>query len=211
MFQTDPRPARPPLNARPIAGTIAAMKKPASITVLGILNLAFAGAGILSGCYGLISPVLIKQTNPAMAEVYTGTFLIVSVVLAVIGTGSKTLMGISGYGLIKGQAWGRKLGRVWAVFSIVFGLSLVVLNIAYILPVTIDAVEKDMQRQMHAQGQQAMNANMMQMVKAISYVSAIGGGLVMATAYQITFLIMMNRKPVNDYFARRDANPADGD
>jgi len=187
------------------------MKKPASITVLGILNLAFAGAGILNGCFGLISPVLVKQTNPAMAEVYTGTFLLVSAVVAVIGLGSKMLMGVSGYGLVKGQAWGRKLGRIWAVFSIVYGLAVLVVSITYFLPVTMEAMDKDLQQQAQQPGQPAMPPNMAEMIKAITYATTIGGGLVMATAYQITFLIMMNRKPVNDYFARRAANPTNGD
>ncbi|MFN3168534.1 MAG: hypothetical protein ACE37H_15850 [Phycisphaeraceae bacterium] len=186
------------------------MKKPASITVLGILNLVFAGLGILGGCYGLFSPIVLKHSNPALAEAYTGTFLLVTVLFILLGLGSKTLMALSGYGLIKGEAWGRKVGRVWAVVSIVLGLSMLVANVTYLMPITMDAMEKDLRQQSQGPGQPAMPSDMIEMVKTITYVSTIGGGLATATIYQVTFLVMMNRKPVNDYFARRDADPTHG-
>ena len=178
------------------------MAKPTSITVLGILNLVLAGLGIMFTCPSVVSPLILKNTNPAMADLYRDPmFLTVFLLSLLLGLASKCLLGASGYGLLKGRAWGRRLGRFWAVLSMLLGLTLVVIALAYTLPMTLDAMEKDLQNP--RPGQPPMPAGYVEFVKASSYASTIGGGLITALPYQITFLILINRKPVNDFFAGR--------
>lgn len=164
--------------------------------VLGILNLSFASLGILGGCYGLFSPVIMKATNPAMADLYTGVFLVVAVALIVLGLASKTLMLMSGLGLIKGKAWGRRLGLLWAWCSIPLGLIILAVNVAYVTPQVIEATKLDMQNQ-GAGPPPGFDT----MLETMVYASTIIGGLIAALPYQLTFIILMNRASVKDHFA----------
>lgn len=174
------------------------MKRPATITVFGILNIVFAGLGLLGGCYGLLSPLLLKQTNPEVAKLYTGLFLMVTVGFALLGLASKGLMCASGIGLVRGKAWGRSAGLLWAWCSIGLGLMLTAVNAAYITPQVADAMQLDMQNQTGGSGMPPQMAGGM---KGLMLVSALVGGLIAALPYQITFIVMMHRASVTAFFA----------
>ncbi|XAM01110.1 hypothetical protein OT109_06930 [Phycisphaeraceae bacterium D3-23] len=184
------------------------MQKPTSMMVLGIINICFAALGLLGGVYGVIAPFLPIPGMEMMEDLYSdSTYLLAVVGLGVVGLFSKLAMGVSGIGLVRGKAWGRTLGNVWAVFSIVFGIGLAMVNAFYVQPRTMDAMDQWMQSQPGMSGQSTPS---MQGMEGLMVVSALVMGVLFATVYQTIFLILNNRKAVRDYLAATAGGGADG-
>ncbi|MEM9414871.1 MAG: hypothetical protein AAGA29_05265 [Planctomycetota bacterium] len=185
------------------------MQKPTSMMVLGILNICFAAVGLLAGLWGLVAPFLPMPGSEMLEDLYAdSTYLMVVIGLGVVGLISKLVMALSGVGLVQGKAWGRSLGNLWAVFSILFGLSLAMVNAFYIQPKTMQAMDTWMQAQPGMNSQQAQQAQVMQTMEGIAVVMALVVGVLMATVYQVLFLILNNRKAVRDYLAAKAAGGA---
>lgn len=173
------------------------MQKPTSIIVFGILQLVLAGLGLLASLYNLASPYVTQQSSPALAEAYTGTVLVLTVAMVGIGLLSKSLMAGSGFGLLKDKPWALQVGNLWAIASIALGLIFLIINMVVIMPEIIPTLEKDLQHQMGTKPPPAL----VQATELGTYIAVVVGGLISFLPYQITYLIMMNRKPVKDYFA----------
>lgn len=179
--------------------------KPASMTVLGILNICFAGLGLLGGLCGLAMPFAPIPGKEMYEAVYEDTtFVAVTLTLVAVGMLSKTAMLASGIGLVKGKAWGRTVGMGWAGFSIVYGLIVLAVTVTYTNPAMYAAIDAWAPQQT---GQKAAMAQQEQAMRGV--MGALGIVQVLATAlvYQLIFLFMMNRQPVRDYLA---AGGADG-
>lgn len=174
--------------------------------VTGILNLAFASLGLLMGVWGLIQPFIPMPGAEAFTDLYKdGTFLLTVIGLGLIGLATKGLMWFSGLGLVKGKAFGRSLGNLWAPISMVYGLTSAAVQGAYILPKTFAAQQAWMQAQPNADPQQIQ---IMQTMSDIMIWGTVVMGVFMALVYQIIFLILNNRKAVKDYLAAEASGQA---
>lgn len=171
--------------------------------VTGILNLAFASLGLLMGVWGLIQPFIPMPGAEAFTDLYKdGTFLLTVIGLGLIGMATKGLMWFSGLGLVKGKAFGRSLGNLWAPISMVYGLTSAAVQGAYILPKTFAAQQAWMQAQPNASSQaMQQQIQVMQTMSDIMIWGTVVMGVLTALVYQIIFLILNNRKPVKDYLA----------
>lgn len=184
--------------------------------VTGILNLAFASLGLLMGVWGLIQPFIPMPGAEAFIDLYKdGTFLLTVIGLGLIGMATKGLMWFSGLGLVKGKAFGRSLGNLWAPISMVYGLTSAAVQGAYILPKTFAAQQAWMQAQPNASSQaMQQQIQVMQTMSDIMIWGTVVMGVLTALVYQIVFLILNNRKAVKDYLAAeasgqtRDSAPA---
>lgn len=175
------------------------MKKPTSMMVLGILNICFAGLGLLGALYALVSPFLPIPGTEIYADAYEdGTFMAVLIGVSLVGILSKLAMGVSGVGLVKGKAWGRSLGNLWAVFSMVYGLTAVAVAFFYTLPAMDAAVTAYTTQYPNKNAPMVQNHNMMH---DFMLVIVVVQGIAQALIYQAVFLVLNNRKAVKDYFA----------
>lgn len=112
-------------------------RPPASIKVLGILNLVFAGLGAFGTLFtwasyfghldlGHRNPVIeIAHESPAYMR-----FLEWSIVATFVGL---VVLLASGIGLLKLRMWGRKLAIVYAVFTVIAGIVAMVMTQHYLL------------------------------------------------------------------------------
>jgi len=177
------------------------MHKPTSMMVLGILNICFAALGLMGALYAVVSPFLPIPGTEIFEDAYQdGTFLAVLIGVTLVGVLSKLAMAASGFGLVKGRAWGRSLGNAWAVFSMVYGLAAVVLAVTYTMP-AMDAAVTAYSTQYPNKNAQAVQQYWM--MDDIMLVIVVVQGTVQALAYQILFLCLNNRKPVRDYLAQQ--------
>jgi hypothetical protein len=111
------------------------MKRPASVTVFGILNIVFAGLGLfgLLATIALFSmpansdnPVLkIMQDNPGYAS-----WLKISVILGLL---SCVALVASGIGLLFLKPWARVLAIAYGIYSIALGILGMVINFVYLV------------------------------------------------------------------------------
>lgn len=112
-------------------------RPPASIKVLGILNIVFAGLGVIGGLFtwamyfghldlGGRNPVVeIAHESPAYMR-----FLEWSMVISALAL---VLLLASGIGLLKMRMWGRKLAILYAVFNVVSSIVGIVMTQHYLL------------------------------------------------------------------------------
>ena len=158
-------------------------RRPASINVFGILNIVFAGLGIL-GLLGsavllfaapdLNNPVVkIMHENPGY-----GVWMKISFLL---GIPSCVALAAAGIGLLLLKAWARILSMVYAVYAIVLGLLGTVLNVIFLVLPMLH----------HAQEQSGPEA-------AAAVGGAIGGSLggCIGLVYPVLLLIFMTRPKV---------------
>src|SRR5438105_8749554 len=92
------------------------MRRPVSVTVLGVLNMLFGMLGMLailiSATALLIEPGSLGSAGSPKSTIRLGFGVLSCVVLLV-----------SGVGLLGMKAWARKLSIVYAVFSIVVSIA----------------------------------------------------------------------------------------
>lgn len=171
------------------------MQRPATVTVFGILNIAFA----LLGVFGIFASFAIlaasgTSNHPAVAIIRDNpgyaAWLKVSIPLGIL---SCLLLLAAGVGLLFLKEWARKLSIGYAIYAILFGIAGMVLNYVFL---TRPMLERASQQQ----GPEAAGA----MGGAIG--ASIGGcfGLL----YPILLLIFMMRPNVKAAFRPLDAPPS---
>ena len=171
------------------------MQRPTTVTVFGILNIAFAILGVFGifASFALLSAsamsnnpvVTIIRDNPAYAA-----WMKISIPLGIL---SCVLLLAAGIGLLLLKEWGRKLSIAYAIYAIVFGIAGTVLNFVFL---TRPMLERASQQQ----GPEAAGA----MGGAIG--GSVGGcfGLI----YPILLLIFMMRPNVKAAFRPFDPPPS---
>jgi len=108
------------------------MQRPTSVTVFGILNLAFGALGLCGVVFTLASfaiPQNPRMVNPVLDLMHKNAgyrmFLQVTTGLGLIATLALIL---SGAGLLKLQPWARTVSIVYGVYSIGMGVAGVAVN-----------------------------------------------------------------------------------
>jgi hypothetical protein len=171
------------------------MQRPVSVTVFGILNIAFAAFGVF-GIFTTLAlfsmegaaanPVLkIMRENPA----YAG-WLKITIPLGVLACAALLACGI---GLLMMKRWARKLAIGYGIYAIVFGLIGVIVNFVFLFrPLMQEAAQR--------QGPEAAGA----------IGGAIGGtaGGCFGMIYPILLLIFMTRPKVLAAFSSSNTPPA---
>ncbi|MEM9019900.1 MAG: hypothetical protein AAGC44_04995 [Planctomycetota bacterium] len=177
------------------------MEMPKNVRILGVLNIVLASVGIFFSLVGVAGIFLMKELSPDMGKVYTGAVLAASVALPMVGLITKAMMLFSGIGLVRGQAFGRSLGIIWAWSSMFYGVIAAAINSFFVSPA---AMEASMNNSSSASGGAAAPPpGLMQMIQTSSMVMGMVMGLAMALGYQITFLVLMNRDEVKLFFTAR--------
>lgn len=171
----------------------ASMQRPASILVLGVLNLLFA----LLGLFGTLGSVMIllgmNEANPVYGIMQSSDayriFMYVSVPLGVLFIG---VLALGGVGLLMSKAWGRTATIVYAVYALVMGVVGGLINSVFLVGPLLEQAS-------HSQGPAAMGAAG----------GAIGGltGSCFGLIYPIVLLVFMFRKNVVEYM-RSQASPS---
>jgi hypothetical protein len=159
------------------------MTRPTSVTVFGILNIVFAGFGLIGTlatlamfkmAAGTNNPALqIMQDNPAFAA-----WIKLSIPLGLI---SSVALLAGGIGLLMMKSWARKLSIIYAFFAMVLSIVGTVLNYLWMIrPMMEQAAQK--------QGPEAAGA----------IGGAIGGlaGGCFSLIYPVLLLIFMTRPKV---------------
>src|ERR1044071_6742770 len=110
------------------------MERPSSVTVFGLLNITFAGFGVLglfntlttlSTTGNSINPVVkIMRETPAYAS-----WLKLTIPLGLLSCGVLLAAGI---GLLRLKNWGRKLSIGYSIYAIVFGIVAMVVNFIFL-------------------------------------------------------------------------------
>lgn len=135
--QEQPQPPSPSLATRPT-----------SVTVFGILNLVFAGMGLLGLCCGLISMIgmdLIpnQQPNPVLDIMNENeAYRIFSMVSMALGFVSTVALGLAGFGLLKMRPWGRQLSLVYAVYTIIAAIVTIIATWYWLFGPLMEAADK---------------------------------------------------------------------
>ena len=171
------------------------MQRPPTVTVFGILNIAFS----ILGVFGMVATlalfsadamsnnpvVAILRDNPAYAA-----WLKVTIPLGIL---SCVLVLAAGIGLLRLKEWARKLSIGYAIYAILFGILGIVINFVFL---TRPMLEQASQRQ----GPEAAGA----------IGGAIGGSLggCFGMIYPILLLIFMTRPKVKAAFRPLNAPPS---
>ena len=112
------------------------MQRPAALTVFGILNLVFAGLGLVGSLFSMVmfrtmqdpnvpNPVFeVMMENPAYA-----TFSNVALVLGLVAS---IVLGVAGIGLLQVKPWGRHLSIGYGVYCIVMAVVGMVANYVFL-------------------------------------------------------------------------------
>jgi hypothetical protein len=118
------------------------MQRPASVTVLGILNIVFAALGLMGIAFYIAmmfmppalntkNPVLdLMRQNPGYA-----TYANISMVLGGVLT---LVLGLAGIGLLMLRPWGRLLSIAYGVFGIISVIVNAAVNYYFLLAPMID-------------------------------------------------------------------------
>jgi hypothetical protein len=171
------------------------MQRPTTVTVFGVLNIAFALLGVLGifASFALLSATAMSN-NPAVTIIRDNptyaAWMKISIPLGVL---SCMLLLAAGVGLLFLKEWARKLSIGYAVYAILFGIAGIALNFVFL---TRPMLERASQQQ----GPEAAGA----MGGAIG--ASIGGcfGLI----YPILLLIFMMRPNVKAAFRPLDLPPS---
>jgi hypothetical protein len=166
------------------------MKRPASITTFGVLNIVFAVLGI----FGLIvsiaalfmpgagnNPIVrLMRESPAFAA-----WMKISIPLGLLGC---LVLLIAGIGLLRLKPWARKLSIGYSIYAIITGLLGLVMNFLFLIrPMLQEAAQR--------QGPEAAGA----------IGGAIGGGI--GLIYPVLLLIFMTRPNMVAVFHPPDLPP----
>lgn len=168
----------------------AAMVKPVSMTVFGVINLVWGAMG-LCGIVASTVQIFVLGSNPAMKNpvidlmnanpVYWG-FMMLSMIVGFLFT---IVLMIGGVGLLNGRPYGRKCSIVYAIYAIIAAIVGTVFNFIFLLLPLLQ----------QADGMAAGPE------KAGLIGGAIGGtvGGVCGVIYPIVLLIFMMRAPIVNY------------
>lgn len=110
---------------------------PASIRVLGILNLIFGGMAVLCTPVAIVMILLMNRFNPAetgvMGTPYGMAYTIISTGLGMVAAVVEI---ISGIGLLRKRKWGRTLALGYGGYGILAGLAGIVVALTFAMPST---------------------------------------------------------------------------
>ena len=159
------------------------MQRPASVNVLGILNIVFAGFGVL----GLMTSIVMfylpgNSTNPVIKMMLENPTYAAWLKLCIpLGLLSCLALLAAGIGLLRLRSWARTLSIAYAIYAIVFGLVGTVVNFLFL-------VRPFLEQGRQQQGPEAMGA----------IGGAIGGviGGCFGLIYPVVLLIFMLRPKV---------------
>ncbi|HEY0455073.1 MAG TPA: hypothetical protein VGE41_01765 [Verrucomicrobiae bacterium] len=111
------------------------MKRPTSATVFGVLNIIFAGFGLIGllGTLFLFTAAAPNINNPVVKLIHENptyaAFMKISIPLGII---SSAVLLASGIGLLRLKNWARKLSIGYAIYALVFGLIGVAVNFLFL-------------------------------------------------------------------------------
>lgn len=179
------------------------MQRPTSVLVISILNICFAGIGILATCAGLVSivPVLAGQGGPpAIIELWRDSVPYrVQVILGTpIGLALLGLLLAGAIGMLQGLAWGRLLTIIWAIASMILTPINTVFTVLVVVPVTLR----------HTPPPPNLPPQLAGMMQALMIVGA-GCGFVLSVGYAILVVALLNRAVVKAYFRGEHVEPVE--
>jgi hypothetical protein len=171
------------------------MQRPPTVTVFGILNIAFAVLGV----FGMFATLALfsasaMSNNPVVSILRDNpTYAAWMKITIPLGILSCVLLLIAGIGLLALKEWARKLSIGYAIYAILFGILGVALNFAFL---TRPMLEQASQKQ----GPEAAGA----------MGGAIGGSLggCFGLIYPILLLIFMTRPNVKAAFRPASVPPS---
>ena len=170
------------------------VKRPASLTFLGITNIVFGGLAVLGSVFALFlmfggSESLIPEGGVDVQAMLTerhGWYDTYAKISAVLGLPVAIVLLASGIGLLKLYSWGRSLANAYAVFAIITAIVSLTINIMIVMPLMTELAQVD------------------DPVVAGAGAGGLGGALAgscMAIGYPVILLIFVNRKGVKDAIA----------
>jgi hypothetical protein len=154
------------------------MQRPHSVTVFGILNIAFANIGLVGALAGLIRMKELA-TNPMVAAMNSSPqFVLWNRIHTPIGFALGIVLLASGIGLLNLKAWARKASIVYAVVVIVSACISTLIFWNYVLPIALERASAQ-------SGQDAL------VLKVAAYFAAFGG--LIAMIYPALLIFFMTR------------------
>jgi hypothetical protein len=173
-------------------------KRPALITVLGILNIVFGSMGLFGslccGPIGLASSSLMGQMkfpqqagqpeiiNPNAELDKNPAYIAFQWASLAVSTLTGALLLTSGIAFLKMKTWGRIVGMIYAVIGILWAVVAWIVTQAYIFPV-IEAMLKDMEEKVGKGNPFSGSPGLMKIIMSF--------GLVFNFVYPIVVLIIM--------------------
>jgi len=211
----DPSPYQPPSAVAPPPLAMPSAE-PASIKVFGILHLVLGGLGILTGLWGVVSSVfsssfvgigvpageeteVLLEAQRAYMEEITWVGVLGSVFTLVLAG----LLIVAGLGLVRKRPAGLRWSNRYAWTSIATKL----VNMVLAVLVTVPAVNRMLDAMMADSGAGADSIGTV--MRVTTTVGSLAGPLVMMS-YPIVTLVLLNRRPVREFFEARAASPAGG-
>lgn len=177
------------------------MERPTSVLVIAIINLCWAGLGLVTTCCGglMLIPVIMGSSvgpgQDALAELWRDSlaFRLQTIIGTPIGLAILAALIAGAIGMLNGRAWGRTLTLVWAGFSIFSSLVGAVLQLAVIMPVTTR----------HQPAAPNVPPQLAHLTSVITYFS-VGCGLLLGVGYAVLVIVLLNRPHVVAYFRRSE-------
>jgi len=192
-----------------------AKKRPAAVTVMGILNIIFGSLGLLAilclgTCFGVVGAVDVERDMPGginplklmWSYPEIKNYFIVS---GVIGLITGTILLVSGIGLLRMRNWARIASIGYAVFTILFQLASFYYSIAHLNP-AMERWEKDYNERVREWAQQR-GGGVPPQQPSNPMLNMAGGivGTIIGMGYAVVLLIVMLLPKVSAAFTGRGA------
>ena len=111
------------------------MRRPASVTVFGVLNFVFAALGVigLMASFALLG-LPASSNNPVIHFIHESTRYAIWLKLCIaLGMLSCALLLAAGFGLLSLKPWARRLSIAYAIYAIVFCLGGMLINLIFMV------------------------------------------------------------------------------
>lgn len=163
--------------------------RPPAVKVFGILNLVFAGLGVLGGVmtYAMYFTDFHIGPRNATIEAAHQSATYMSFLRVSFGTGllATLVLALSGIGLLRMKAWARKLTIAYGLYGIVSAVVGFIMVQRYITGPLMDSSDPG--------------------VKAGAVGGLVGG--MFGLAYPVLLLIFMNKRDIREAFERANEPP----
>lgn len=180
-----------------------APRPPSSPKVFGVIHLVLAGILALGLLAGLLMPLLMDQPNPLDRAIGVAGRWVFTGVTSAAQLALTLLLARAGQLLLQRRDAGRRLTNWLAVLSMAWFTAMLVPQIAWVVPHSVDIAMEQQRQQQQARGGQPSPAFFETFMRVAMYAGVVISTLLSGFVYQITCLVMLNKPAIKAHLQQQ--------